>query len=371
VATDPAGALAFFLASTPVVSCSPLGSGNVNDTWLVTTAGKTRFVLQRLSRAVFPDPALIQDNLALVTDHLRDRVGRQRARFRIPELITAPNNSRSYLDPGGDCWRMLGYIDNSRTIERITTPDQAWEIGSGLGLFHRLLADLVPHRLHDPLPGFHHTPTYLAGYGQAGGKGAQRAPDCEAYIAGHSHESFINLLEPGRRSRALRSQVIHGDPKAANFLFSSNGSRVISLIDLDTVKPGLLLHDIGDCLRSCCNPLGEEARPDTVFFDPSLFRALLTGYCYRAGQLLGPGDRQLIVDSALLISFELGLRFYTDYLEGNRYFKVRTPEQNLFRARVQFGLARSIEEQYTLLKETCCRILASECKPRPGTGGAS
>ncbi len=357
MSADPAGALAFFLASSPALSCTPLGRGNVNDTWLVTTAAGERFVLQRLNSAVFADPTLIQDNLLLLTRHLRERLRADTSRFRIPGLITAPDGNASFLDQRGDCWRMLDYIGGSCTISRITTPARARTIGRGLAGFHRLLAGLSPDRLHDPLPGFHHTPSYLERYNRLCGSTLPRAADCQSFIAEHDRDDFIKLLDRQQGRGTLTSQVIHADPKAANFLFSRDGSRVISLIDLDTIRPGLLLHDLGDCFRSCCNPLGEEAEPEQVFFDPRLFEALLSGYCSRAADLLGPGDRELLVDSVRLIAFELGLRFYTDHLQGDRYFKVRSPGHNLFRARVQFGLVRSIEEQYTQLKGICRRTL--------------
>ena len=129
------------------------------------------------------------------------------------------------------------------------------------------------------------------------------------------------------------------------------------IVDLDTVKPGLIHYDFGDCLRSCCNTLGEEVRkPEDVVFNQELCAAMLDGYFPHAGALLTDTDKCLIVDSIRLISFELGLRFYSDYLGGNRYFKVEKPGQNLFRARVQFALVRSIESKYSELMKICSAV---------------
>ncbi|MCI5209291.1 MAG: aminoglycoside phosphotransferase family protein, partial [Candidatus Electrothrix sp. ATG2] len=241
------------------------------------------------------------------------------------------------------------HIDHTCSLHSITTPGQAEEIGATLGLFHQLLATLPPESLTDPLPGFHNTPGYLQQYDTV--RSAAHNPeavDCRNFITPRRDDVF--LLENARKQGIVRQQIIHADPKVANFLFSPNEKRVVSLIDLDTVKPGLLLHDIGDCLRSCCNPLGEEVdNPEEIVFDPELFSAAAKGYLTQAADLLTHKDRQLLVDSVRLISFELGLRFYSDYLFNNCYFKVHYPEQNLFRARVQFALVRSIEQQHDRL----------------------
>ena len=151
--------------------------------------------------------------------------------------------------------------------------------------------------------------------------------------------------------------VIHGDPKVANFLFDEAGERIISLFDLDTVKPGLLLHDLGDALRSCCNLAGETpADPEDARFDPGLFAAWLQGYSAEARDLLSASDLEFLVNAVALISFELGLRFYADYLEGDRYFKVASADQNLQRALTQFQLVRSIETQHDELSTLIARF---------------
>jgi serine/threonine protein kinase len=136
----------------------------------------------------------------------------------------------------------------------------------------------------------------------------------------------------------LVPHIIHGDPKADNVLFDRGSGRAVCLIDLDTVRPGLLLYDIGDCLRSCCNPAGEEGDPDAVRFDVDLAREILTGYYAGAGHLITPSDRASVFDAVCLLSFELGLRFLTDYLEGNRYFRIENDHDNLQRALRQFNL---------------------------------
>lgn len=346
-------AVSFFLPHAEIATLEPLGGGIVNDTWRLTLRSGKKYILQRLNPSVFPDPIAVQKNLRKVTEHIHVRLPavlhRQGRNFTLFHLIANPGGAITYQDGTGACWRLLTHIDHARSLHSISTPGQAEEIGATLGLFHQLLAALPPESLTDPLPGFHNTPRYLTQYERV--LSAPHNPeteDCRHFIERHRQDVF--LLENARKQGGVRRQVIHADPKVANFLFSADTKKVISLIDLDTVRPGLLLHDIGDCLRSCCNPLGEEVeKPDDIFFQADFFVAAVNGYLTTAADLLTAEDKRLLVNSVWLISFELGLRFYSDYLVNNCYFKVTYPEQNLFRARIQFALAHSIEQQYDRL----------------------
>lgn len=346
-------AFAVFQPDEELVSLAPLGSGRVNGTWLAVTAAGGKYVLQRLNPAVFPDPSLVQANLWRVTEHLRARLP-ENSPFKVFEVIRSPTGQSGWTDSSGACWRLLSYLDGA-AIEVIENTEQARAIGVALGFFHQLLAALPPPQLADTLPGFHNTPLYLAEYEARLAAPCQpEAADCRDLI--RQRRADIFLLEQARQQGDLTEQTVHGDPKVGNFLFSQDTQQVISLIDLDTVKPGLLLHDLGDCLRSCCNPLGEEVgNLDHVVFRQDFFAAVLEGYFSRAAGLLKPGDLRLLADSARLISLELGLRFYSDYLAGSRYFKAAHPKQNLFRARVQFALVRSFENQYSELTAAVCR----------------
>ena len=339
-----ATALDFFLPSIPVRILTPLGQGNINDTWRVDLENGEKMVLQRLHQEVFADPAPVMHNMRLVTNHLH-RLRPQSGTPVFFRLIGNPQGQDYFLDLDGFCWRLLTYIDNSRTLTSLQNLQQAEEIGRLLGQFHLLVAGLDHASLTDPLPDFHVTPRYLEHF-DAIYDSARISNDQEVYcqkvIAGQ--RPAAGLLEEARDH--LSMQVIHGDPKAANFLFAADSDRAISLVDLDTVKPGLLLHDLGDCLRSCCNRLSEaHLDPAATFFDPDLFQSLLSGYWQQAGDLLTAADRALLVAAVKLISFELGLRFFTDHLNGDRYFKVSQPGLNLQRAIIQFQLNQSIREQ--------------------------
>lgn len=361
----PTAALTFFLPTAPISKLTPLGGGNINDTWRVDLREGRSVVLQRLHPSVFPDPGAVMHNMRLVTGHLARKASSGPPVFF--RLLANPEGQDHWIDPAGHSWRLLSYIDQTRTLSRLETRSQAEEIGKLLACFHLLVAGIDPGTLGDPLPGFHVTPRYLEQFDAICGD-ARAGNDLEAYCYGviAALRPTASLLEEAREQ--LTFQVIHGDPKTANFLFAADDDRAVSLIDLDTVKPGLLLHDLGDCLRSCCNRQGEaEGDPAAAGFDPDLFEALMAGYLGRAGHLLAPRDRDLLVAAVGLISFELGLRFFTDYLSGNIYFKIDHPDQNLHRAVQQFRLGQSIRDQQEGLEQRL-QALGAPCNRRPGNG---
>jgi len=341
-------ALAYFLPDADSAALTPVPGGNVNLSFRVDTGLGKRYILQRLSPAAFPHPEQIMANLALVTRHLDASQQGRAGRLQIPSPLAAPDGNLLYRDEAGAGWRLMTWIGPSRTLTGPVTSRQAREMGRVLGRFHQLLANLDPARLYDPLPGFHHTPTCLADCDQAIENGdLHDAAELTCIRFVERFRDRADILEKNRSH--LCQTIIHGDPKVANFLFASNRDTALALIDLDTVMPGLLLHDLGDALRSCCNPIGEEGEPERIFFARDLYAAFVRGYAEQGAKLLTDGDQELLVDAPLVIAFELGLRFFTDHINGNTYFRVSRPDQNLDRALVQFHLVASIEEQRSQL----------------------
>jgi Ser/Thr protein kinase RdoA (MazF antagonist) len=203
------------------------------------------------------------------------------------------------------------------------------------------------------------TPRYLERFDRVAASRAIRHTAESTYClrAVSRWRAGAGILEDARAAGAIRLRPIHGDPKVNNVLLDAATGRAVSLIDLDTVKPGLVHYDVGDCLRSSCNPLGEETeRWEAVRFEPDLCRAILQGYLPPARSFLTDGDHRLLYEAAHLLAFELGLRFLTDYLEGDIYFKVRHPEHNLARALVQFRLAESIESQEASIRSMLAEL---------------
>ncbi|MCP9926806.1 phosphotransferase enzyme family protein [Cyanobium sp. CH-040] len=341
-----------FAIATPVRGLAPLGSGNVNDTYRVEAADGSLYVLQRLNTGVFPRPELVMGNIATLGEHLDGRPAprlRSGRSWELPRLVPARSGGASWLERDGQAWRLLTHIDDSVSHDTVQDSGHAREVGRALGRFHLLIHDLPCAQLADTLEGFHVTPRYLAAYQELlDSRGLDQACEasrfCRAFVA--EREALVPALEQARLQGRLQERPIHGDPKVNNVLLDRRSGEAVALVDLDTVKPGLVQYDIGDCLRSGCNPAGEEAADlNAVSFDLALCRPMLGGYLELARPFLTPADLELIPTAVRLISFELGLRFFSDHLAGNRYFKCRHPRHNLERALVQFRLVQSIEAQ--------------------------
>ena len=332
------------------------GCGLINDTYLVTldTTPPRRAILQRINSKVFPQPQHIMQNLRMLLDHAQrttNKTSPPDTPLRLPNLYRAHDRRDFVLDADGNYWRALHYIEDTRALDYLANPAQAHNIGSALGGFHALLNELPMHHLHTTLPGFHITPNYLARFDQVSARSPSAADAAAACDFVAARRALTTRLEHGKSSGALPLRATHGDPKLDNFLFDAQSDRVVSLIDLDTVQPGLIHCDLGDCLRSCCNRTGESARdPETTQFDLELCSAILRGYVEAAGGFLTAPDFDFMYDAIRLIPFELGLRFLTDHLEGDVYFKTQSPGQNLHRARVQFQLTTRIEQNETAIR---------------------
>jgi Ser/Thr protein kinase RdoA (MazF antagonist) len=352
-----------------IIDIHEYGSGNVNDTFLVTvgsahptlapgSSSEERFILQRLNTHVFRRPELVMGNLVAFTEHVQERLEREPLssgrRWDVPRVLLTRDGRDHFIDPEGSFWRALSFIQDAQTFDIIKDIGHAREVGYALGLFHKLLSDLPADRLADTLPGFHITPLYLKHYDVVlTGNGWRQSPKT-AYCLRCVEErrALASVLEDARAEGKLSLRPIHGDPKVNNVMLEALTGQAVGMIDLDTVKPGLVHYDIGDCLRSGGNPLGEETEDwQQVRFDPDLGRALLTGYLSQARDFLSDHDFAYLYDAIRLITFELGLRFFTDYLEGNVYFKAAHRDHNLRRALVQFKLTESIEAQAEVIQK--------------------
>ena len=356
-----------FAIAAEIESVAPLGNGNINSTFLVTITPAEakipqRFVLQRINTKVFRQPELVIQNMVVLGEHLRGFVGTSAIaptavstrRWEMPQILPTQQGKNYWIDAAGEYWRAISFIEDSHACETVADVAHAEEVGYGLAMFHSLISELPADKLADTLPGFHITPTYLADYervlstySKTCQPAADAAPAEEAYCLAfiENRKDWAHVLERAKTEGHLQLRPIHGDPKVNNIMMGSNGEAV-SLIDLDTLKPGLVHYDIGDCLRSSCNPLGEETENwQSVVFDVDLARAMLRGYLPLAKDFLTPQDYDYLYDGIRLIAFELGLRFFTDYLAGNVYFKVKHPTHNLMRSLVQFKLTESIEVQ--------------------------
>lgn len=341
-----------------IASVREFGSGNINDTYLVTLTGpgESRFVLQRINPTVFEQPQLVVKNMRVVSEHVRRRLDTEvfssPLRWEIPQVLLTAEGFDHHVDSQGFVWRAMSFIAGTETFDTLQNDEHAQEVGRALGTFHRLIRDLSVERLAVTLEGFHVTPRYLRAYDAALHHTPAAKSAEENYVQKfvHRRRKGVTILEDAKASGKLRVSPMHGDPKVNNILLDACTHKAVAMVDLDTVMPGLLHCDIGDCLRSCCNPLGEETvHWERVSFDPDLCRIILKSYADQARGCFLPAELDFMVEAIRLIPFELGLRFFTDHLEGNVYFKVKYPGQNLVRALVQFRLSESIEERSEVL----------------------
>lgn len=340
-----------FSQNQAITDISPLGNGLINDTFLVKT-NTTPFVLQRINRLVFPQADLIMDNLLQLNRHIQHK-NSDSVKLTIPALIKTHNGLNSYHDNQQECWRALQLVEHSESREIISHKTEAKQTGFALAHFHRLLSDLKPQILHDTLPGFHITPKYLQQYHYIASQSAVKNRTvafefCSQFIRNFADKA--DVLEKAKQEGLLSERIIHGDPKLNNFLFTKNTHTIISLIDLDTVKPGLVHYDIGDCLRSCCHI------SESNTFDVDLCEVILTSYLQEAGHFFTAADYDYLYAAIELIPFELGLRFFSDFLNGDQYFKVNQPEQNLYRAKSQFEICADISRQRLAIEKIIRRL---------------
>ena len=347
-----------FTSQGKVTGIQSLGNGNINDTFLVNldSPEKKHFVLQRINTQVFGQPELVMQNMRILTDHVSQnlKLAPTNRRWEVPRVLLTQDSQNLWRDENNGCWRAISFVDNAQSFDTLADNSHAPEIGYALGMFHNLISDLPPAKLADTLPGFHITPIYLQQYEDILTKTQpQTSPEinyCLQFVS--SRTTFAHILEDAKATGKLPLRLIHGDPKINNVLFDTATQKAVSIIDLDTVKPGLIHYDIGDCLRSGCNLAGEETDQwQNVSFNTDLCQGILQGYLDVAQAFLTENDYTYIYAAIRLISFELGLRFFTDYLAGNVYFKIKYPEHNLARALVQFKLTESIEAQETKIRQ--------------------
>ena len=348
-----------FAIAHPLGAIEPLGRGLINDTFCLDAGGQ-RYVLQRINGAVFPAPERIMDNLRVLGVHLAELTGTD---LRLPSLIATREGGDFLRDADGAIWRLMEFISDAVTLTRIENDTQACEVGALLGRFHRLVASLPIERLALTLPGFHATPKYLKRFlsvaEQGQGQGGQAIRDCLDFVI--ERMWLADVLETSLKAGEIPLRVTHGDPKLDNILFARDGVHALALIDLDTVQPGLIQHDLGDCLRSCCNRDGDGTRNSAeVRFDTTICAGILAGYASETRGFLPQPDIDLLYDAIRLMPFELGLRFLTDHLEGDHYFRIDEPGQNLHKARAQFALVTEIESHEETLRALIANCIAHD-----------
>lgn len=339
---------------------APYGSGHINDTYAVVfnqSGRPMRYLFQRLNARVFQDPAGLMDNVARVTAHIRrqlEAAGADPVSRRVLTLVPTRAGQCFYADAGGHHWRCYLFIEQARSYDWVETPRQAFEAARAFGRFQQQLADLPAPRLRDTIPNFHHTRSRFDALCRALAQDpCNRAAGVKADIEfALRREPIVDVLAGLHARGLLPERVTHNDCKLNNVLLDDATGEGVCVIDLDTVMPGLALYDFGDMCRTATCPTAEDERDlARVEMRPDMFAALVNGYLDSAGGLLNPVEKDHLVFCARLITFEIGIRFLTDHLEGDRYFKVHRPGHSADRARVQFKMVDSFERHEEAMRK--------------------
>ncbi|MEW8015530.1 MAG: aminoglycoside phosphotransferase family protein [Candidatus Sedimenticola endophacoides] len=322
-----------------------IGHGLINDTFRISCRG--RYLLQRLNTHVFPHPAQVMENIARVCRHLAGKPGDSL------ELIPTLDGADALVTDDGQWWRIYRYIEYSTAHQHGPDDTTAYRAAGMLGRFLRDLSDLPAPPLHQTLPGFHDTRARLSNLRRAAdtdsvGRAAQTGATLERLF---QLAPLANTLERAR----MPVRIVHNDTKLNNVLFHERSNAALCVVDLDTVMPGLALHDFGDMVRSAATtPDAGRRRLDT-----GRFEALLGGWLDGLDGLLLETELDLLASAPQVITYELALRYMTDYLEGDHYFKTRAPGQNLERCRQLLCLLDSMREQAAEMER-----IAARCRSR-------
>lgn len=347
-----------------VESVEPFGSGHINDTFLITTNQDVKYLLQRINHRVFTDVAGLMRNMQLVTQHLREKLDEDIShQFTTPEIIPT-RDGKLYYQASDDYWRVLSYIPNSVSYDLVTSEEQAFQAGYGFGYFQKLLNDLPADFLAITIPDFHNMESRFQKFHRAisedavGRKSQVRVEIAFALERQAAMESWYRLVA----DQVFPLRVTHNDTKFNNVLLDQYSQQAICVIDLDTVMPGVVGYDFGDAIRTIVNT-AEEDEEDLakINVNQSYYRAFAKGFLQELGPFLTQAEKENLAFSANYMTFIMGLRFLTDYLQGDVYYKVQHPEHNLLRARNQFTLVSKLEESVEEINGSLNQLFSKYC----------
>lgn len=349
-----------FLPEGTIRSVSPLGIGNINDSFIAEGDGK--FVLQRINTDVFADPCGVMRNIQLVTGHLAEKVraeGGDPRREVLQFLPTRGDGSLLYTADDGTAWRMYRFVDEVVTLQNASSPDAAYKAAFAFGQFQNRLSDFDAKQLTETIPDFHNTEKRWKTFCKAVDEDkANRALEVRDLIATAERLSYLApALTKPLSEGLLPVRVTHNDTKINNVLFDKETGRGLCVIDLDTVMPATALYDFGDMVRSGANATDEEDTDlSRVYLDMDYYASFLRGFIDGTGGKLTRAEREHLALSALVLTFELAIRFLGDYINGDVYFSIRTPRHNAERAANQLQLVCDMEKKYEEMQKILTSI---------------
>ena len=332
-----------------VISCEPYGSGHINDTRLVVT-DKKNYIFQKINKNVFKDPASLMDNFQNVTSYLADIIKKEGGdpMRETLNVIKANDGKNYYLDENGDYWRALVFVEDSMSYDKVERPEQFYDSAVAFGNFQYMLRDYPAETLVETIVNFHNTPDRLRQLREAVAQDkCGRLSEVLAEVEfANSREGFIGTFEKARAEGKLPLRVTHNDTKLNNILFDKNTGKALCIIDLDTIMPGYSVNDFGDSIRfGATTALEDETDLTKVNFDISLYELYVKGFIEGAKGGLTDFELEMLPYGAIMMTLECGMRFLTDYLSGDTYFRTHREGQNLDRARNQFKLVSDMESK--------------------------
>jgi len=334
---------------------APFGGGHINDTFLShwNQAGtKLQYVHQRINHHVFIHPDEVMENIHRVTYHIREKLsaaGEKDWSRKALTVIPAKDRNLFFRDKDGSWWRTYLFIEGAHSKDNTSSPQEALFLGASIGRFQKQLADLPPPRLHDTIPNFHDMEKRYIRFYAALEKdvcGREKNAKPEIDFMRENEERGAILMRALREGR-IPERICHNDTKMNNILIDDRDAKALCVIDLDTVMPGTSVFDVGDLIRTVATTAAEDERDlSKVEFDITFFKALIEGYLSEALEFLTTEEIGLIAESGRNLTQIMGLRFLTDYLEGDPYYHISRPEHNLDRNRNQIALIRSMDMQW-------------------------
>jgi hypothetical protein len=328
--------------------------GHINETYSATYdqgGMRVRYIHQKINKHVFKNPPAVMKNVMRVTTHIRRRLEIQDARdITRRSLIVIPTRDGQsyYCSRENEYWRTFVFVEGVQTFESVQSPEQAFQAGRAFGEFQSLLVDLPGGRLTETIPNFHNTRKRFSALQQAIQKDRyNRAKDAKQEIEfALKHEKIVDVILDAMARKRIPERITHNDTKFNNVMLDAVTGEAKCVVDLDTVMPGCALYDFGDMVRTTTSPtLEDEPDLSKVRMLMPIFKQLAEGYLATAGSFLTKAEKSILAFSGKLITFEIGIRFLTDFLSGDTYFRIHRPDHNLDRCRTQFKLAESIEQQ--------------------------
>jgi hypothetical protein len=333
-----------------------IGSGHINDTYCITTQNQAAsFILQKINSSVFKNIPGLMKNIEIVTHHLENKIlsaGPETGSFSVLRLIPAMQQNTFYTDEEGGYWRLYNFVEGTRSFDVVENPVMAYKGGKAFGHFQHLTSDISAETLAETIPFFHNADKRLESYHQIIRNDPEnRVKHLRREIAFiETRENEMRTIQRLFDEKSLPLRVTHNDTKFNNILFDMQGNAVC-IVDLDTVMAGTVLYDFGDAIRTGANKAAEDEKDlSKIGINLELFRAYTRGYLESAGHFLLPVEIVNLALSAKVMTYLIGLRFLTDHIDGDQYYRINFPGHNLQRARSQFRLLETMEENFEEMK---------------------